>query len=159
MPTAKPIPDGFHSLTPHLVVDGAAKAIDFYKKAFGAEEIARVPASDGKRLMHAELRIGNSVIMLVDDFPEYAGGKSRSPKKLGATPVTIHLYVQDCDAAFKRAVDAGAQVKMPVQDMFWGDRYGQISDPFGHDWSIATHKQDLTPQQIGEAAKKAFSKT
>ncbi len=157
MPTAKPIPDGFHSVTPHLVVDGASKAIDFYKKAFGAEEVFRMPAPDGKRLMHAEVKIGNSVIMLADDFPEYTGGKTRNPMKLGATPVTIHLFVQDCDAVFKRAVDAGAQVQMPMQDMFWGDRYGQVGDPFGHTWSIATHKQDLTPQQIGEAAKKAFS--
>ncbi len=156
MPSPRPIPEGFQTVTPHLVVDGAAKAIDFYKKAFGAEEISRFPAPDGKRLMHAELKIGTSRIMLNDDFPEYCGGQAREPRKLGATPVTIHLYVQDCDALFKRAVDAGAQVKMPLQDMFWGDRYGQVSDPFGHDWSIATHKQDLTPQQMSDAARKAF---
>ena len=158
MPQAKPIPDGYSTLTPHICVDGATKAIDFYKRAFGAEEISKMPAPDGKRLMHAELKIGNSRLMLADDFPEYCGGHSRDPKSLGASPVTLHLYVADCDTAFKRAVDAGATVKMQLQDMFWGDRYGQVTDPFGHDWSIATHKQDLTPQQIGEAAKKAFSR-
>ncbi len=157
MAQAKPIPDGFYTVTPHLVVNGAAKAIEFYKRAFGAEQLMAMPAPDGKRLMHAELKIGNSRLMLADDFPEFCEGHSRDPKKLGASPVTIHLYVQDCDAAFKRAVDAGATIKMPLQDMFWGDRYGSVSDPFGHDWSIATHKQDLTPQQIAEGMKESFA--
>ncbi len=155
-PKVNPIPDGFRTITPHLVIDGAVKALDFYKKAFGAEEILRMPSPDGTKLMHAEIQIGDSRIMLADDFPEFSGAP-RNPKKLGESSVTIHIYVPDCDAAFKRAVDAGAKVTMPLQDMFWGDRYGSVKDPFGHNWSIATHKADLTPEQIGEAAKKAFS--
>ncbi len=155
MPKAKPIPDGFRTITPHLVIDGAVKALDFYKKAFGAEEILRMPSPDGTKLMHAEIKIGDSVLMLADDFPEFSGAP-RNPKKLGESSVTIHLFVPDCDAAFKRAVDAGAKVTMPLQDMFWGDRYGSVKDPFGHNWSIATHKEDLTPEQIGKAAKEAF---
>ena len=157
MAQVKPIPEGYSTVTPHLVIGDAAKAIEFYKRAFGAEEVTRVPAPDGKRLMHAEVKIGNSRVMLADDFPEFCGGHSRDPKKLGASPVTIHLYVQDCDAAFDRAVAAGATVRMPIQDMFWGDRYGALADPFGHEWSIATHKQDLTPKQIVEGMKQAFS--
>jgi len=157
MAQVKPIPEGYSTVTPHLVIGDAAKAIEFYKRAFGAEEVTRVPAPDGKRLMHAEVKIGNSRVMLADDFPEFCGGHSRDPKKLGASPVTIHLYVQDCDAAFDRAVAAGATVRMPIQDMFWGDRYGALTDPFGHEWSIATHKQDLTPKQIVEGMKQAFS--
>lgn len=125
-------------IVPHLVVDGAARAIDFYKKAFGAEEVRRVPAEDGKRLMHAQLQIGPSTLYLCDDFPEYCGGKSSAPTSLKGTPVTLHQYVKDCDAALKRAADAGAKVTMPAQDMFWGDRYGQVTDPFGHLWSFAT---------------------
>jgi uncharacterized glyoxalase superfamily protein PhnB len=156
MAKPKPIPDGFHTVTPHIVVDGADKALDFYKKAFGAEVLQRMPAPDGKRLMHATIKIGNSMLMLCDDFPEFSGGKSRSPGKLGASPVTIHLYVPDADAAFQRAVAAGAKVSMPLADMFWGSRYGTITDPFGHEWSIATHQRDLTPEQVAEGAKKAF---
>lgn len=122
----------------HLVVGGAASAIEFYKRAFGAEEIMRMPADDGKRLMHAQVRIGSSTVYLADDFPEYCGGKSCTPKALGGSPVTLHQYVPNCDAAIKRAADAGATVTMPAQDMFWGDRYGQVTDPFGHIWSFAT---------------------
>lgn len=125
-------------LVPHLMVKGAVEAIEFYKKAFGAEEIVRMPAEDGKRLMHAQLNVGGSTLYLCDDFPEYCNGKSSTPAALGGTPVTIHRYVQDCDAAIKRAADAGATVTMPAQDMFWGDRYGQVTDPFGHRWSFAT---------------------
>ncbi len=147
----KPIPDGFHTITPHLVIDGASKALEFYKQAFGAEEIRRMPGPDGKELMHAELRIGDSIIMLADEFPEM-GLPNRSPKALGNTSVTIHLYVNDVDAAVARAQKAGAKVTMPVSDMFWGDRYGQVTDPFGHLWSLATHVKDLTPEQIAKAA-------
>ena len=154
MAKPKPVPDGFRTVTPHIVIDGAAKALDFYKKAFGAEELYRMPSPDGKKLMHASMKIGDSMIMLCDDFPEY--GKARAPKKLGGSPVTIHLYVQDADAAWKRAVDAGAQVGMELQDMFWGDRYGTLTDPFGHEWAIASKNQDLTPEQVSAAAKKAF---
>ena len=153
----KAIPEGFHSLAPHLTVDGAAQAIEFYKKAFGAVEKGRMPMPDGKKLMHAELRMGNVVVFLVDDFPEYHGGKAQSPTALGGTPVTLHRYVENCDAAIKRAVDAGAKVLMPVQDMFWGDRYGTLTDPFGHSWAIATHKKDMTPAEIAEAGKKAMA--
>lgn len=125
-------------IVPHLVVNGAAEAIEFYKKALGAEEIMRMPEEGGKRLMHAEIRIGPSTVYLADDFPEYCGGKSRSAMSLGGTPVTLHQYVRDCDAAIKRAADAGATVTMPAQDMFWGDRYGQVKDPYGLQWAFAT---------------------
>lgn len=123
-------------LVPHLVVNGAAKAIDFYKKAFGAEELSRHPAQDGTRLMHAELKIGPSTVYLCDDFPEMCAGKSRTPVALGGTPVVMHQNVRDTDAAIKRAADAGAKVTMPAADMFWGARYGQVQDPFGHTWAF-----------------------
>jgi PhnB protein len=125
-------------LVPHLVVDGAAKAIDFYKKAFGAEEVMRMPDEDGKRLMHAHIVIGDAHVMLADDYPERCGGKARTPTSLGGTPITLHQNVPNCDAAIKRCADAGAEITMPAQDMFWGDRYGQITDPFGHVWSFST---------------------
>jgi len=135
-------------------VKGAGKAIEFYKKAFGAEEIGRVPGPDGKSLMHADLRIGDSYVFLVDEFPEMG---CRGPESIGGTPVTIHMYVEDVDAAFAKAVAAGAQVKMPLSDMFWGDRYGVLADPFGHAWSIATHQEDVTPGEIGKRAQTACS--
>lgn len=141
---SKPIPDGMHTLTPHIVCEGASDAIAFYKKAFNAEEITRLPGPTGK-LMHAAIRIGDSVLMLMDDFPEWG---SLGPKALKGTPVTLHLYMKDVDAGMQQAVAAGAQVTMPATDMFWGDRYGQVVDPFGHRWSLATHKQDLTPEEI-----------
>jgi PhnB protein len=150
----KPIPAGFHTLTPHLVVKGAGKAIDFYKKAFGAQEVGRLLAPDGKFVMHADLKIGDSHVFLVDECPEMG---SRAPESIGGTPVTIHMYVEDVDATFKKAVAAGAEVRMPVADMFWGDRYGILADPFGHSWSIATHKADLTPEQIRKGAETACS--
>ena len=125
-------------IVPHLCVNGAAAAIDFYKKAFGAEEIMRMPEEGGNRLMHAEIRIGPSTVYLADDFPEYCDGKSRSATTLGGTPITLHQYVRDCDAAIKRAADAGATVTMAAQDMFWGDRYGQVKDPYGLQWAFAT---------------------
>ena len=150
----KAIPDGYHTLTPHLVVKDASKAIEFYKKAFGAEEIRRVPGPDGKSLMHAELKIGDSRLFLVDEFPEM---NCRGPQSIGGTPVTIHIFVEDVDAAFNKAVATGAQVAMPLADMFWGDRYGVLTDPFGHAWSMATHKEDLTPEEIGQRAQAAFS--
>lgn len=143
-PAKKAIPDGMHTLTPHIVCEGASDAIAFYRKAFDAQELARLPGPGGK-VMHAAIRIGDSVVMLMDDFPEWG---SLGPKALKGSPVTLHLYVQDVDAAIKQAVAAGAQVTMPAADMFWGDRYGQVVDPFGHRWSIATHKEDLTPEEI-----------
>jgi PhnB protein len=148
----KPIPEGMHTVTPHLVCAGAADAIEFYKKAFGAIELARMPGPDGK-LMHAMVKIGDSPVMLADEFPEWG---STSPKTLKGTPVTIHLQVPDADAVFKSAVDAGATVKMPMADMFWGDRYGIVIDPSGHSWSIATHIKDMTPEEMMEAGKTAM---
>lgn len=150
--TVKPIPEGMHTLTPHLVCAGAAEAIEFYKKAFGAEPLGSLPAPDGK-LMHAMIRIGDSMLMLVDEFPE---GCSLSPKTLKGSPVTLHLYVEDVDQAFERAIAAGAKAVMPVDDMFWGDRYGVLEDPFGHRWSIATHIRDLTREEIQAAASQLF---
>lgn len=149
----KPIPDDMHSVTPHLVCAGASDAIEFYKKAFGATEMARMPGPGGK-LMHAMVRIGDSNVMLVDEVPEW---KSLGPKMLKGTPVTLHLYVEDCDAVFKRATDAGATPIMPLADMFWGDRYGIVEDPFGHRWSIATHKRDMSPEQVEQEMKTAFA--
>jgi PhnB protein len=154
MSTVKPIPDGMHSLTPHLVCAGAADAIAFYAKAFGAVEQGRLPGPDG-RLMHAMLRIGNSALMLVDEMPEWG---SLGPKSLKGSPVTIHLYVDNVDATVAQAVAAGAKVTMPVAEMFWGDRYGQLEDPFGHRWSVATHTRDLTPEQIREGMAKVGSR-
>ena len=145
-----PIPRGMHSITPHIVVDGAAAAIDFYKKAFGAIERMRMPGEQG-RLMHASIAIGDSVLMLVDQIPEW---KTLGPKALGGTPVTVHLYVNDADKVFAQALAAGASVQMPLADMFWGDRYGIVVDPFGHKWAIATQKRVVTPEAMAEGMKK-----
>jgi PhnB protein len=155
MATARPLPEGQRSVTPHLVVRGAARAIEYYREAFGAEEIMRVPTPDGL-LIHAALRLGDSQIFLVDDMPEPREEGVGSPPQLGGTPVTIHLFVEDADATIARAAAAGAKVTMPPTDMFWGDRYGRILDPFGHSWSIATHLEDLTPEQIAKNAQQAF---
>ena len=152
-----PIPVGSEGMIPHLVCDRCADAIEFYKKAFGAEEINRMPAPDGKRIMHAAIRIDGRQVFLADDFPEYCEGKAHSPNALGGTPVTIHRYVKDCDAAIARAEKAGATIKMPAMDMFWGDRYGVVTDPFGHSWSFATHISDPTPEEMAKAAEAAFS--
>lgn len=146
-PAKQAIPDGMNTLTPHIVCEGASDAIAFYRKAFDAQELARLPGPGGK-VMHAAIRIGDSVVMLMDDFPEWG---SLGPKALKGTPVTLHLYVEDVDAAIKQAVAAGAQVTMPAADMFWGDRYGQLKDPFGHSWSLATHKRDLSVEEIQQA--------
>lgn len=155
--TTEPIPAGREGLIPHLVCAKCSEAMEFYKQAFGAEELARMPAPDGERIMHAEMSLGGRPFFLVDDFPEFCGGKSGDPLALGGTPVTIHRYVPDCDAAIERAVAAGAVVKMPAADMFWGDRYGIVTDPFGHNWSIATHMKDLTPEQMAQGMEDAFS--
>jgi len=150
-----PIPPGQEGLIPHLVVNDAAAAIEFYKKAFGAEEICRMPGPDGKRLMHAEMTIGGRPLYICDDFPEFCGGVSRSPKSVGVSTLTVHQYTKDCDAAIKRAAQAGATVTCPPMDMFWGDRYGKVTDPFGHEWSFATHVKDMTPEEMAEAGKAA----
>jgi uncharacterized glyoxalase superfamily protein PhnB len=154
---SKAIPTQHNFLIPHLVCDGCADAIEFYKRAFDATEVSRALSPDGKRVMHAEIRIDGKPLFLNDDFPEFCGGKAQSPTALGGTPVTIHRYVEDCDAAIERAKDAGATVKMPPADMFWGDRYGVVVDPFGHNWSIATHVRDLTPEQMAAGMKEAFA--
>jgi PhnB protein len=150
MSQVAPIPAGFSTITPHLVCEGAADAIEFYKKAFGATDMGRMPGPGGK-LMHATIQIGNALVMLVDDFPDWG---SLGPKALKGSPVVLHLYVEDVDAWYQRAVEAGATAKMPPADMFWGDRYGQVTDPFGHTWSIATHKRDMTPEQMQEEMMK-----
>lgn len=145
MSPVKAIPEGMHALTPHLVCAGAAQAIEFYKQAFNAQELARMPSPDGSgKLMHALLRIGDSFLMLVDEFPQWG---SVGPLALKGSPVTIHHYVEDVDAVFERAVAAGATPRMPVADMFWGDRYGVLTDPFGHLWAIATHVRDVSPDE------------
>jgi PhnB protein len=138
------------ALSPHLVVDDAAAAIDFYVKAFGAEELGRVPGPDG-RLIHAALRINGFTVMLNDDFPEMCGGKSMTPKSLGGTPVTIHLTVTDVDSKFQRAVDAGATVVGALEDQFWGDRYGVVEDPFGHRWSLGQPVREVSIDEIQAA--------
>jgi uncharacterized glyoxalase superfamily protein PhnB len=147
----KPVPEGMHTVTPHLVCAGAADAIEFYKKAFGAEEVMRLPGPDGK-LGHATIRIGDSVIMLADEFPHW---ESYGPLALKGSPVTLHLAVPDVDKAFERALTAGARVRMPLADMFWGDRYGIVEDPFGHRWSMATHIRDVSPEEMAAEMAKA----
>src|SRR5262249_53498703 len=155
MAQVKPIPDGFHSITPHIICRGAAEAIDWYRKALGATEISRSPTPDGKSLIHSLVRIGNSFMMIVDEFPQWG---AVGPQTLGNSPVTLHLYVEDVDAVVNRAVAAGAKVTMPVSDMFWGDRYGRWQDPFGHHWSVATKIRDVSPAEMAEATKKMFRK-
>ncbi|MDE1899377.1 MAG: VOC family protein [Xanthomonadaceae bacterium] len=152
MSKVQAIPDGMHSLTPHLVCRDAAQAIDFYNRAFGAIERFRLPAPDGK-LIHACVQIGDSQLFLVDEMPAMG---ALGPQALKGSPVTLHLQVEDADAVFARAVAAGATVTMPLADMFWGDRYGQLQDPFGHRWSVATHVRDLSPEQIRAAAAAAM---
>lgn len=142
---------------PHLVVSSSVEAIEFYQAAFGAEEVCRIPAPDGKRTMHAAILIDGQQVMLADDFPEYCGGKSHTPEALGGSSVTLHRYVDDCDAAIARAEKAGATVKMPATDMFWGDRYGQITDPFGHVWALATPQKQLSMEEIMDGMKEAFA--
>jgi PhnB protein len=155
--TVQPIPPGHENLIPHLVCSPCTEAIEFYKEAFGAEELHRIPAPDQRRIIHAAIRIGTSLVFLVDDFPEYCGGKASTATALKGTPVTIHHYVENCDAAIKRAADAGATVVMPAADMFWGDRYGMVTDPYGHKWSFATHVKDQTPAEMQAAMKDAFA--
>jgi PhnB protein len=138
------------ALSPHLVVDDAAAAIDFYVKAFGATELGRVPHPDG-RLVHAALNINGSTVMLNDDFPDFSDGKSSTPRALGGTPVTIHLQVPDVESAFQRALDAGAVVVAPLEDQFWGDRYGVVRDPFGHQWSLGQPVREVSPEEIAAA--------
>ncbi len=149
----KPVPDGYHTVTPYLTVENASDAIEFYKRAFGAEETVRMGAPDG-RIGHAELQIGDSRVMLSDPFP---GSTVRPPTERGGPTASVFLYVEDVDAAFQRAVDAGAIVEMALEDMFWGDRFGTVTDPFGHVWSMASHVEDLSSEEIEERAKAAMA--
>ena len=149
----KPIPEGYHTVTPYLAVDDAAGAIEYYKKAFGAKERVRMDAPDGK-IGHAELEIGDSLVMLSDPFPD---ASTRPPSELGGTSASVFLYVKDVDAVVGKAVKAGATVTMEVADQFWGDRFGSLTDPFGHSWSIATHVEDVPPEEMAERAKDAMS--
>ena len=149
----KPVPEGFHSLNAYLAVDDAAAAIEFYKRAFGANERSRIPGPDGK-IGHAELEIGDSLVMLADVFPEMGG---QSPKSIGGTPVSVMVYVEDVDAVFDRAISAGATAERPVENQFYGDRAGQFVDPFGHQWFVATHVEDVPPEEMEERAKAAMA--
>ena len=153
MAAVKPIPTGFHSVTPYLRVKGAAQALEFYRKALGAEERFRMPMPDGK-IGHAEIVVGDSVVMLADEFPQM---NIKGPQSLGGTSVSLMVYVADCDAAFKRAVDAGAKVLRPVIDQFYGDRSGTVIDPFGHEWTLSTHTEDVPPAEMDKRAKEAFA--
>jgi PhnB protein len=149
----KPIPEGYHTVTPFLTVRDAANAISFYEKAFGAKSRGVMKGPDGK-VMHAELQIGDSIIMLSDEFPDYG---ALSPQSLNGSAAGLHIYVENADAAFDRAVKAGAQVEMPVSDQFWGDRYGRLRDPYGHKWSIATHVKDLSMDEMKHAMDEAMA--
>jgi PhnB protein len=151
---AKPIPQGYHTVTPYLTLNDAARALEFYKRAFGAREVMRMEGPGGK-IGHAEIKIGDSMIMLADEMP---GTSSRSPQSLGGCTGGVFLYVDDADALFNQAVSAGAQVEAPLSDMFWGDRYGRLRDPFGHSWSVATHKEDVAPAEMSKRMQEAVSK-
>ncbi len=140
----KSVPEGYHTLTPSIVVSDAARALDFYKRAFGAVEVGRFPTPDGK-IAHAEIKIGDSRLMLSDDFPFYF---CHAPESLGGTTTTFYLYTEDVDSLFNRAVEAGATVKFPLKDQFWGDRTGHLADPFGHIWALAAHKEDVSPEEM-----------
>ncbi|WP_437230668.1 VOC family protein [Planctomicrobium sp. SH661] len=152
----QPIPPGCESIIPHLKCANCADIIEFYKQAFGAEEVCRLPAPDGQKIMHAAMTIGGQMVFLADDFPEYCNGKSETPLSLQGTPVGLHRYVKDCDQTIAQAQKAGATVIMPATDMFWGDRYGQVKDPAGHVWSFATHQKDMTPEEMLAASKACF---
>ncbi len=150
MADVKRVPEGMHTVTPHLAVRGAADAIDFYKRAFGAREICRHTLPDGQAIMHAALQIGDSQLFLNDEFPEMG---CLGPQALNGSPVVIHLQVEDVDSLFDRAIGAGATALMPVQDQFWGDRYGMLTDPFGHRWSIGSHVRDVSPEELAKGAE------
>jgi PhnB protein len=151
----KAVPEGFHTITPHLTVRDANGAIEFYKKAFGAQVLNVAPGPGGK-VLHAAIKIGDSIVMLNDEFPEFGG--QLGPSATAGSPVALHIYLDNVDAAFERAVSAGATVKMPLMDQFWGDRYGVVTDPFGHRWSLATHTRDMSPEEMQREQEKAFAK-
>ena len=151
---AKPIPEGYHSVTPDLTLKDSLKAIEFYKKAFGAKEMGIFPSPDGKSTMHAVIKIGDSIIMMGDERP---GQSCESAETLGASPVSLFIYVPDVDKVFNQAVDAGAEITMPLDDMFWGDRCGSVKDPFGYSWMIATHTRDMTREEVQKGAESFFA--
>jgi uncharacterized glyoxalase superfamily protein PhnB len=151
---AKPIPEGYHTVTPYIVVRGASEAIEFYKKAFGAKEVNRMAGPDGKSIAHAEIKIGDSHVMLSEENPQWG---NLGPKTRGGVTGSLHLYVENVDAAFDKAVKAGATSKFPPADMFWGDRFGKLEDPFGQEWSIATHKEDLSNAEIDKRGKEFYA--
>lgn len=153
MANVKRVPEGYHTLTPHLVVRDCAAALEFYAKALGAEELRRHAVPGGK-ILHAEMRIGDSKFFLNDEFPEMG---AKGPLALGGTPITLHIFVEDCDKLFNRALAAGATALMPLADQFWGDRYGIVTDPFGHNWSIASHVKDMTPAELEAASAEAMA--
>jgi PhnB protein len=155
MPQVKPIPEGYHTITPYLAVSNGAKAIEFYKQAFGAVEMVRMPAPGGG-VMHAELKIGDSMFMLGEEWPE---ALIKSPRTLGGSSVSFYFYIENVDAAWDRAVKAGARIVRPLADMFWGDRTGQLEDPFGHAWSPAQHVKDPTPEEIEKGQEEFFART
>jgi len=152
--SVKPIPEGYHSVSPYITVQDAAKAIDFYKRAFGATEHARMQGPDGK-IVHAEIKIGDSILMLTDEMPM---NECKSPQSIHGTTVNLFLYVSDVDSVFSRAVAAGAKSIAQPQDMFWGDRYGKLTDPFGHSWSLATHKEDVSHEEMKKRSEAFFAK-
>lgn len=149
----KPIPEGYSTINPYIAVDDATKAIEFYKRAFGAKERSRMPGPNGT-IGHAELEIGDSVFMLSDPFPQQ---RVKSPKELGGTTISLMIYVEDVDEMVQQAVDAGATITMPVENQFWGDRFGQVEDPFGHNWQIATHVEDVAPEEMAKRAEQAMA--
>jgi uncharacterized glyoxalase superfamily protein PhnB len=151
---ANPIPAGFNSISSHVIVHDGVAAIEFYKKALGAQEVMRLMSPDGKALMHAQMKVGNSMLMLASEFPP----NCLSPKTRGGSSVYLHIYTENADVLFDRAVAAGCKINMPMSDTFWGDRYGQVEDPFGHQWSFATHKHDWTEEQIAANAKEFMAK-
>jgi uncharacterized glyoxalase superfamily protein PhnB len=152
---AKPIPEGFTSVTPFFVFKDCRKALDFYKQAFGAQELFAMPGPEGKGVMHAELKIGNSILMMGDENPQMS---CKSAETLGDSPISLYLYVENVDQAFRRALEAGAKSLMAVEDMFWGDRTGTVQDLFGYRWTLATHIKDLTPEEMHQGAQAAFAK-
>lgn len=154
MPEVDPVPEDFHTITPHLVVRDADRAIDFYERAFGARELYRNLAPDGHSIIHSELPIGDSRLFINEEFPDYG---QHSPRHYGGSAVTLHLYVADVDALFNRAVDTGTKVTVPLADQFWGDRYAKVRDPFGHEWSLASRIEDLAPETVHQRAHAAFN--
>jgi PhnB protein len=154
MPEVKPVPEGFNTVSCYLIVKNAREALEFYQKAFGAEAGVRMAGPDGQSTMHAEMRIGDSTIMLTDENPQWG---MKSPETLGGSPASLHVYVADADKLFHRAVEAGCTVAAPIMDAFWGDRYGKVTDPFGHQWGIATHKEDLSEDEMAKRAAAFFA--